>query len=318
MIPITFIILLIVVSLPGQIVANDHSSLNSLPQGPHAWVYLVSLVVWQLAVSFFVLFRTRKIVHQMHDSAAGSGDVANRADTLFGRARWATIVITAVHLATPLTRWILGHFQPLEILTAALVPELIFITPALLAWLVIWTASYFVEDAARQRALPFRLQQRLPVHEMPGLGSFLALQARHNFFPVVLVIVGAVVNVISTAVSRRFPDANDPRAAAATIAGTVVMFLILPFILVKVWSTTPMVGQLRTRLDLVAARYGLRFRNILLWRTHNLVMNAAILGWFPFARYFLLSDSLLEAFNDQQLESVFAHEVGHGIHRHLH
>src|SRR3954469_21483160 len=30
-----------------------------------------------------------------------------------------------------------------------------------------------------------------------------------------------------------------------------------------------------------------------------------------------MTDSLLETFNDRQLEAVFAHEVGHGVHRHI-
>ncbi len=48
-----------------------------------------------------------------------------------------------------------------------------------------------------------------------------------------------------------------------------------------------------------------------------MVVNAAILGWFPFARYFLMSDALLESISDRQIEAVFAHEVGHGVHRHV-
>ena len=96
----------------------------------------------------------------------------------------------------------------------------------------------------------------------------------------------------------------------------VLLLVLLPFFWVHIWSTTPLRGRLRERLEGVAAAYRLRFRNILLWRTHHMTINAGILGWLPFARYFLLSDSLLETFSDRELEAVFAHEVGHGVHWH--
>ena len=37
----------------------------------------------------------------------------------------------------------------------------------------------------------------------------------------------------------------------------------------------------------------------------------------PHVRYILLSDLLLERMDDEQIEAVFAHEVGHVVHRHM-
>jgi STE24 endopeptidase len=45
--------------------------------------------------------------------------------------------------------------------------------------------------------------------------------------------------------------------------------------------------------------------------------NAAVMGIVPRFRYILLSDLLLETMSDEQIEAVFAHEVGHVVHRHL-
>jgi len=61
----------------------------------------------------------------------------------------------------------------------------------------------------------------------------------------------------------------------------------------------------------------MRYRNILVWHTHFNVGNAAVMGLFPRFRYILLSDLLLEHMPDEQIEAVFAHEVGHVIHRHM-
>ena len=49
----------------------------------------------------------------------------------------------------------------------------------------------------------------------------------------------------------------------------------------------------------------------------NNMGNAAVMGLFPQVRYILLSDLLLETMTDEQVEAVFAHEVGHIVHRHM-
>jgi hypothetical protein len=61
----------------------------------------------------------------------------------------------------------------------------------------------------------------------------------------------------------------------------------------------------------------MKYRDILLWRTQNNMGNAAVMGVLPRVRYVLLSDLLLERMDDEQIEAVFAHEVGHVIHRHM-
>jgi STE24 endopeptidase len=61
----------------------------------------------------------------------------------------------------------------------------------------------------------------------------------------------------------------------------------------------------------------MRYRDILLWHTDNNMGNAAVMGIIPPVRYILLSDLLLERMDDEQIEAVFAHEVGHVVHRHM-
>jgi STE24 endopeptidase len=41
------------------------------------------------------------------------------------------------------------------------------------------------------------------------------------------------------------------------------------------------------------------------------------MGLIPQVRYILLSDLLLESMTDEEVEAVFAHELGHIVHRHL-
>ena len=74
---------------------------------------------------------------------------------------------------------------------------------------------------------------------------------------------------------------------------------------------------MRSRLEALCRRTSLRYRDILLWRTDNNMGNAAVMGLVPQVRYILLSDLLLETMTDEQVEAVFAHEVGHIVHRHM-
>jgi STE24 endopeptidase len=42
-----------------------------------------------------------------------------------------------------------------------------------------------------------------------------------------------------------------------------------------------------------------------------------VMGLFPQVRYVFLSDLLLETMTDEEIEAVFAHEIGHIVHRHM-
>jgi STE24 endopeptidase len=74
---------------------------------------------------------------------------------------------------------------------------------------------------------------------------------------------------------------------------------------------------LRRRLQALCDRAGLRCRDILIWKTSSSVGNAMVMGLFPRVRYVFLSDLLLETMSDEEIEAVFAHEIGHIVHRHM-
>ena len=324
MLPVQFILLLIIVSLPQ---AGTGGPAKEQPGFP--WLAALAYVASPMIVAAYAWIRTRKSVRELHEPASSASTIMQHAETLYSRARWLTILLAATILystslpqavlaliaRTPIPRGPDGQFP--------IVPELLFILPIVAGWMAIWTASYFLQSAGRERSMPFQLAQALPVHEMPTLGRYLALQCRHNFFPFVFLVLEVSVMWAVWGVVRLFPT----HATAEQIAnraniigeflGPVVAIVTLPWLLIPLWSTTPLTGPLRGRLDAIAARYKLRFRNILIWRTEHMVLNAAILGWMPFARYFLMSDSLLESISDRQIEAVFAHEVGHGVHRHV-
>ncbi|MCS7046943.1 MAG: M48 family metallopeptidase, partial [Gemmataceae bacterium] len=76
-------------------------------------------------------------------------------------------------------------------------------------------------------------------------------------------------------------------------------------------------GPLRDRLSRTAARLRFRVNDILVWDTQHSVANALVTGVVPWLRYVVITDRLLEQLNDEEIEAVFGHEVGHLKHHHM-
>jgi STE24 endopeptidase len=107
-----------------------------------------------------------------------------------------------------------------------------------------------------------------------------------------------------------------PDLALGLVAG--VVFLAAPMLLRHIWRTTPLpAGPLRSRLEALCRRIGLRCRDVLVWKSDGLMINAAVMGVLAPVRYVLLSDALLASMTTRQVEAVFGHEAGHVRHRHI-
>lgn len=75
-------------------------------------------------------------------------------------------------------------------------------------------------------------------------------------------------------------------------------------------------GDLRTRLTRMLERYGYRVRAILVMDAsrRSTKSNAYFTG-FGYMKTIVLYDTLLSSFTDDEICAVFAHEMGHGLHR---
>ncbi len=94
--------------------------------------------------------------------------------------------------------------------------------------------------------------------------------------------------------------------------------LAMPFALRLFLRAKPMPdGPVRRRLLAYSARIRFRCRDILIWPTDGGVLNAAVIGVLPRARYVLITDALLEALDEDEIEAVFAHEAGHAKRGHI-
>ena len=104
-----------------------------------------------------------------------------------------------------------------------------------------------------------------------------------------------------------------------------ICLLMIPFTLIFLPLLLPLILGLkrlpmspqRERLEAGAHRLGLRYRGIMLWDTRHGFANALIAGILPAVRYLVFTDRLLSDLDEDEIEAVLGHEVGHVRHRHI-
>jgi STE24 endopeptidase len=198
---------------------------------------------------------------------------------------------------------------------------LVGISPALLAWMGLWWSQYPADRALREQNLLIQLNADLPIQSPPGFASYFAanlrLQLLFTVVPILLIIfLSDVASLAARPLLHHVP--SEAQQAVINIISAAAVFIFAPQILRYVLDTQTLPDSpLRRRLHAMCQRFGLRYRDILLWRTQNNMGNAAVVGIVPGLRYILLSDLLLETMSDDQIEAVFAHELGHIVHRHM-
>ena len=77
-------------------------------------------------------------------------------------------------------------------------------------------------------------------------------------------------------------------------------------------------SAVRQRLTELCVRLAVRFRDIRIWETPgHYIVNAAVMGVTGFFRYIIVSRTLLEVMTPDEVEAVFAHELGHARRHHM-
>lgn len=199
--------------------------------------------------------------------------------------------------------------------------ELIILAPFLLSIVVGWIALYPADRAVRQVALELRLWSAAPVRPVWSLAHYLLFNLRQDVLIILLPLIPISIardfsEVYSRQIRRMTGIPWADQAVLVIVSG--IVFLFAPLILRYVWHTRMLPpGDLRTRLENLCRRTGLTYRNILVWESDGMVVNAAVMGLFKPVRYILLSDGLLELIDDDQIEAVFGHEAGHVRRRHI-
>lgn len=242
------------------------------------------------------------------------GAAARRA-ALRGRfarsERWVALVRLSGALAFGVAALALGWVTSVERWTGTSLGALAWPEPALLAalapFLVFQCLALHAEVAAhvppgptRRRVLGFQLRGFLLM--LVPIGLYLALAwavGTNEVARAWLSHVGLAQGLFAMVV-------------IAAVAAT------LPYVLRRVWDTTPVPdGPARRLLEHVASRARFRASEWLVWRTGGSLANAAVVGFLPFGRLVLFTDQLLSQLGPRELVAVVGHEIGHTMRRHV-
>ncbi|MGH9326841.1 MAG: M48 family metallopeptidase [Terriglobia bacterium] len=105
----------------------------------------------------------------------------------------------------------------------------------------------------------------------------------------------------------------------AVVLAQLAPVLLLPlFFKFRPLSNEGAEGELADRLRRLCARAGTRVRGVFEWKLSekSAKANAALTG-LGATRRVIISDTLLNASSPEEIEAVFAHELGHHVHRHI-
>ncbi|MFW6154667.1 MAG: M48 family metallopeptidase [Planctomycetota bacterium] len=191
-----------------------------------------------------------------------------------------------------------------------------------LAALVIhWAIGYRFDRMVRWQVEQDLMLAGMPVRAGWSRREYLGFNLRHHFL-FVAVPVGLIMfahELVDLAAPALLPDgAVLPASVAAKGVAVAAVFFFSPSLLIRVWRTRPLPdGPLRRRLERLCERVGLRYRQIRIWDTGGVLVNAGVMGLHRAVRYIMISDALLEQMDDRQIVAVFGHEAGHVKQHHM-
>jgi STE24 endopeptidase len=210
--------------------------------------------------------------------------------------------------------------EPLNWMGLLLPTTMIGVLPPLLTWMALWWAQFPADRAMREEAMMHQLESDLPLIAPPRFGQYFAANFRMQvlFICLPLLLIVAVRDALGWGWSALGHALTDDVQGVIFLLSMALVFTSAPVLLVRVLPTEPLPpGPLRHKLEQMCRRSGLKYREILLWNTNRNICNAGVMGLFPQVRYILLSDALIESMTEEQVEAVFAHELGHVVHRHM-
>jgi Zn-dependent protease with chaperone function len=198
--------------------------------------------------------------------------------------------------------------------------------PAALALMGLIWAQFPAELSLREQNILVQLNEDLPFSPTPGFWTYFNAKFRLGILftaaPVIALL--ALRDLFWLGIDpilshwQWFAERPSTVDAVASVPAAVAILILSPEILRRVLQTERMADSpLRRRLEAICGKYRIGFRDVLLWKTSYQVGNAAVMGLIRQTRYVLLSDLLVETMTDEQIEAVFAHELGHVVHRHL-
>ena len=160
----------------------------------------------------------------------------------------------------------------------------------------------------------FLLERRYGLSAEPP-GTWAADHAKAAAIAVVIAIIAAQVVFFTL---RQWPDYWWMASAVILMAGIGLMAKLAPVLLLPLFYSFTPLGRdsLRTRLVSLSSKAGVPVLGVYEWGLGEKTRraNAALVGTGA-TRRILISDTLLAAYSDDEIEVILAHEIAHHVHR---
>lgn len=299
---------------------SDQAARYPLVGAEQAWLtLLIALgpIVLALGGGWWVQSRALALWHRHPEQPQRAQSFHHRATQIL-----RTLVTAGYAAALFLTPWA-DWFELRQVHPALQIfGDLAVMSPFLMGVTLLWVVSYPYERALRSGMYVHPAEETERVERGLRFGPYLESFLRNQLllFAVPLGLIQVAANLTRgyeqflRKLAHGWPWAPDLALGAVAM----MVFVLAPALLTRIWSTEPLAaGPLRTRLETICAQIGLRCRNILVWKSDGLVINAAVMGVVAPIRFVLLSDGLLQSMEPKQIEAVFGHEAGHVRHHHI-
>lgn len=290
---LTFLISLLVIYIPPA-----RSSL------PFAWYWSLSGVIGLVALNFVASWLgSRTACRLLHDRTSGGSLRAIRIFKLLNIGVIGFVFLSVFWLHWPTLVCLLFSSIGERLFPIPVLADVLLLLPALVMML---TVAGFQHRAEQNRS-----------HLKLDLRRYLVLRIRTEL--AILLVPWFLLVMVSDIATIFLPVQGNPLIEAIFSLALIIAIVVFgPTLLRLIWDTSSLPrGPLRKKLDNFCRAAGFRTRDILIWHTHHHLPNAAVVGLLPQIRYVLLTDALIAHCSDEEIEAIFAHEVGHIKHHHF-
>ncbi len=207
--------------------------------------------------------------------------------------------------------WLHDHTKP-----TMLIGDVLVIVPVIAVFIASWWCYYPIDRHLREARVFGQIQRGEPV-DIWTRWQYIASQVRINILltliPLLLMIGWKeLIDLIAT--HYEIGEWKE----SLVLCGAALVFLLAPMLGMRILDTISLPeGPLRTRLLKLCAEYGLKVRDLRLWRTYGGMINGAVMGLFGPVRVIMLTDGLLERLSEDEVEAVMAHELAHIKRNHM-
>ncbi|MFT7616409.1 MAG: Zn-dependent protease with chaperone function [Planctomycetota bacterium] len=186
-----------------------------------------------------------------------------------------------------------------------LLPGILMILP----WLAVHVSSIYHR---------WRLDEGERLDPWP-LAGFLCFNLRVLIVPVLPCLIFSIIAWLGTNEPTRSLMAAYPSFEMLISLGLTLSIVVFsPFLVRAAVASDPMPeSPMRDRFEAIAQEGGFRFLDIRIARTHNRIVNAMFVGVAGRLRYVFMTDAILSQLSEEDLDGVFAHEMGHSRRGHI-